>query len=272
LSDRLDNLLAPAITEARLAWKGVGLSPASFARHVAKQLTAQPTADALARLHLTDLYLAAACAENDRRALAWFEQTFMSQVGAYIRKLDSSPAVAEEVQQLLRTRLLVGDATRPPAIATYTGRGALGAWVRIAAVRVVHDLLRARRAHVPIDDDAMPALAPGNDPELSLIKRRYAREFNEALKYAIADLPPVDRNLMRWHYVDGLTTDAIGTLGHVDGSTIRRKLAAVRRRVLDGVRARLAERLRVDDAELDSLMGLVRSRIHLSLSSQLRRR
>lgn len=268
MSDPLVALLAPVMVEAQHAW-GVVLDPRVFANHIAT-VVPDVTADTLARLHVVDLYLAAACTHGEPTALAIFEQQFMSQVPVHLRRIDPSPMLAQEVQQLLRMRLFVGDGDRAPAIASYTGRGALGAWLRVAAVRTLHDLHRAQRSDVPIDDDQAIA-ASAHDPQLSLLKRRYAGEFSDAIKRAINALPAVDRNILRWHYVDGLTTDAIGKLQRVDGSTIRRKLTGLRQRLLADVRTQLVGRLGLNESSLEGLMNLVRSRLDVSLSAQLRR-
>jgi RNA polymerase sigma-70 factor (ECF subfamily) len=206
-----------------------------------------------------DLFLACACASGAPGALEAFERTVLVKVGSFVARIDGSAAFADELRQLLRTLLFVGAA---PKIADYAGRGPLEAWVRVVATR---EALRLKRSQGPA---AEPASTPGGDPELSYIKDRYRGEVAAALGEALAALEPDARAALKLYYLDGLTLEQIGALYGVHASTIWRRIGAAHGQVLDGLRARLA----LPAGEADSLVGLVRSRLDVSLSGLLRSR
>src|SRR5204863_54439 len=106
-----------------------------------------------------------------------------------LARIDANPAFVDEIRQRLRTKLFVPEAGETPKIADYTGRGPLGAWVRVAAMRTA---LNLRRGVVPesvsaFEDVASPV--PANDLELELIKGRYAPALRDAFRQALHELP-----------------------------------------------------------------------------------
>jgi RNA polymerase sigma-70 factor (ECF subfamily) len=269
----LEDALRAAAEAGAAAWPGVALAPAAFARHLAARLP--PAGDLLAgiaALRAADLYLACACAEGNAAAIAAFDRDFLAQVPSYVATVDPSPAFGDEVRQGLRERLLVPEPGRAPRIAEYAGRGALGGWLRVAAMRVALNLRRADRPG-PQDDDVVAAAAAARlDPELDLLKARYKREFEEALRAAFASLTAEQRAILRLSLVEGLALEAIGALYRVHLSTISRRLARAREAVAAEAHRLLRERLRLTPSELASLEGLVRSQLDVSLGSLLRER
>ena len=68
----------------------------------------------------------------------------MLPIDTALTRLGREPMFVDEVRQVLRTKLLVGDGA-PPKIADYSGRGPLDGWVRAAAVRAAIDLKRREK-------------------------------------------------------------------------------------------------------------------------------
>jgi RNA polymerase sigma-70 factor len=93
-----------------------------------------------------------------------------------------------EVCQKVRIHLLLGTSEAGPQIAEYTGRGALLSWIRVIAVRMAitqGGLVRETgEENILAALEAMPA--PGPDPEFELLKRRYHREFSQAVRESFA--------------------------------------------------------------------------------------
>jgi RNA polymerase sigma-70 factor (ECF subfamily) len=261
--------LASALEAGRAAWPDLALDPLDFAAHLgAHAPDGADLAAAVAELHAAELYLACACARGEPRALACFDEHFLSGVGRTWGARHRLADFADEVRQALRVRLLVSEGGAPPRIAGYSGRGPLGAWVRMAATRLGLDLRRRERPGAR-DEDELSLEARGDDPELQYLKVRYAAELNEALQTTLAALSARTANVLRLHYQDGMTVDAIGTMYRVSGRTVQRWLAEARRTILGETRRLLSERLGLTDSRLDSLIGLVRSRLDISLSQYL---
>jgi RNA polymerase sigma-70 factor (ECF subfamily) len=267
----LEAALRTLLEAGRAAWPDVRLEVGTFLRHVAERLPggAEPE-KRLSDLHATDLYLACACAQQEKRALEAFERRFLTEVPTFLRGLRESASFADEVRQQLREKLLVAQGDSRPKIADYSGQGSLAGWLRVAAVRTALNVQRGQRRVASDAAKEAEALSPALDPELDYIKSRYRRDFEESLRAALSTLSDEESNVLRLCFVEGLSLEQIGALYQVNKSTISRRLARTREKLLMEMRRLLGERLHVKDSELRSLMRLVRSRFEISMHSFLK--
>lgn len=215
--------------------------------------------------------LAAGCARQEPLALQTFEERYLKSLRSFIGEVDASPARLDELKQLVRERLLVADAPgAAPRIASYTGRGTLGAWVQIVARRLALSSLRQKVPGELPEEDALEAqLLVGTDPELDYMRLRYAQEFRQALEASLQELSSHERLLLRLHLLDGASLTRIAEVYQVSQSTISRRLQQAR----DTIGSRMKERLKalhgLTASEFDSLLHLVESRFELSLARAL---
>ncbi len=256
-----DNAALAAFRRAAAAWPGIPVDAAAFCGHLARLLQAggQP-----GELHVEDLYLALACAHRQPLALERMAQAIHDEVEGALRRMSGPPGMAEEVEQQLRERLLVGEGR--PKILDYGGRGTLSKWLRAAAVRTALTVRRAGRREVAADEDELLELPAANqDPELRLIQASYRKAFSAAFQSALASLDPQQRNLLRLQLLDGLNIDQIGGIYAAHRSTAARWLAKAREELLTRTREALGTALRLSPQELDSLMGQLHSQLDVSL-------
>jgi RNA polymerase sigma-70 factor (ECF subfamily) len=269
--EELQGSLERALGAARSDHPGIAIEPAQFIRHLASVL--DPRDEPLAALELIRpgaLWLALACGLHSPRALEELERKHLSRVPAFIARVDRSPGFADEVLQLLRTQLLVAAPNRAPGILAYSGRGELDGWLRVLALRTAWRLRRSQPgAAVLADEDSLPELAALGDPERDHLKMRYRDDYREALKSALGKLAVRERLFLKLHYADGLNIDKIGQLYQLHRSTVARRLAEHRRRVLELTREELRARLRLTDSEFDSVLALVRSQLAISVREVL---
>jgi RNA polymerase sigma-70 factor, ECF subfamily len=255
--------LSSRLREAVQAFPGIRLEGRDFAGYLDEKLaTSGASPAALETLHVADLYLAWACARGDSAALAIFDREHLVRVRALARGTD--PA---ELEQLVRVRLLIPEAGARARIEQYSGRGPLAAWVRMVAARLAIDL--ARSAHPASADSEM---LPGEaliDPELDYMKARYTKALNAALERALSALPSKQRALLKLCYVDAATPAAIARMYAVSPRTAQRWLLEARDQVLESTREQLASELAVRPVELDSLLELMKSRMHVTLQRVL---
>ncbi len=267
---QLEQRLSSLLEQARQAHPSLRFEAGAFLRHLSARLP--PTGDAessLSAIRADELLLAFACAQGDSAALAALDTHVLSRVREWIPKEDS--AFVSEVQQRLRQRLLMPEGSSPPKISTFTGRGTLAQWARAVATRLAIDIKREATGNVPLDEAPADADAlVGRDPEFSFIRSRYQEEFRHAFREALAALSPKERNLLRLHHVDNLSVDSVGTMYQTSRSTAARWIAQARERLLETTRTALAGRLKLDAGELDSLLGLVRSHLDVSLHQLLK--
>jgi RNA polymerase sigma-70 factor (ECF subfamily) len=275
------DLLARAHAERPARW----VEDAVFVAH-ARRFAA--TDEERAALHAGDLYLACACAAGVPEALEALEREHLARIREFAASVDSSPEFVKELTQRLRARVLVGggggggvgggggsggsggsgdEGGAAPRIATYSGRGSLGGWIRVAAVRLARDLSRAERAEARKREDLAPEVV---DPELGYLKRAYGEAVSRAVQDALAALDGDARTLLKMHYVDGLSIEQVGVVFGKSRATSARMLASARMTLLASIRERLVGIVGVRADEADSLLAFVRSRLDVSLARALR--
>jgi RNA polymerase sigma-70 factor (ECF subfamily) len=252
------------LAKCAAAWPGVKVAPEVFEAHV----SAAADSPDWSALRLEDLYLACACAQKDPRAIAAFEAKYLPEVPSYIGQIERSPAFVDEVKQQLREKLFVPGVAEGarPKICEYTGKGPLGAWVRVVAVRIALNLRRRPKPTVDAEGEGSPPLrSPNLDPELDYLKTKYKSEFREAFQATLAALSGDERSVLKMHYIDGLNIDEIGRAYRVHRSTVARWLASSREKIMDETKQRLTERLKIGGSEVESLLGLVQSQLDVSI-------
>ena len=262
----LEALLEEHLAKGREAWPSVTLAPEHFLRHLARHLPPEGVpADTLRQVRAADLYLACACAESEPQALELLERHVLQKLTS---RLGLPPGVTlDEVLQVARQRLLLGVAGSAPKIAEFSGRGSLSGWVRIVASRIAQELLSRDGRQEPFSDppQALERMLSGNDPERDFLQAHSRQVVSEALQAALAELSERERALLRMHHLHGLTMDRIATMYREPRSTVARHVAQARERLLKLTHRELAVRLKLPPRELESLLGLVQSRLDLSL-------
>jgi RNA polymerase sigma-70 factor (ECF subfamily) len=270
----LETQLAEAVARARAAWPDVALGEERFAAVLGSKIEpGESPLRALAQLHVEDLYLAAACQLGEEGAVRRFVTEHLAQVPKYVARISTNPQVADEVQQDLAQRLLLagGDqAASPPKIASYNGRGPLDGWLAVSAQRSALNLVQRQRLGVPDPRaDLERALTESPDPELQVVKAELKGKFEEAMRAALRELSPRDRLLLRLSVVSGLSVRKLGEMHGVHASTAARWIERIRDQVLSSIQGALEATRGIDRGDLPSLVGLVRSRLELSLSGLL---
>jgi len=224
-----------------------------------------------ADFHAADLYLACACLRGDERALAQFEEHFLSSLTGQLARRRALRDFDDEAMQLLRVRLLVRDGESPPRLAGYQGKGPLRVWLFTAATRLALNLKRS--GSPPQADTSVDELgAAGADPEMRYLKARYGAQVEEALCLALEALPQREANLLGLHFLEGLPSVAIARMYGVTRRAVHKWLLQARERVMNDVRTTLAGRLGLSPSELDSVIALAHSQIDVTLRRHLGRK
>ena len=263
----LDEALSEAARTAAAAWPELRVDEADFCSHLEGLLTDTDPLGSLSRLHVADLFLAFACLKGDPRAWKTFERVHLSRIPLFIGHVDRTPAFADDVRQRLSEKLIgSGPSEGPAKLALYTGRGPLEGWLRIAAKR---EALNAKRGRKSSGEPSEGFVAPGLDPEMQLLKHRYAKEFNIAFRAMLAELSADERSVLKLHYLDGLTLDEVGKAYGVHRATAARWLASAREKIVEGVHVQLRAKLGKSAPRGASLMNLVKSQLDVSIRKEL---
>ncbi len=256
--DQASNIDA-VIARAKNRWPKVTGSRENLLRHV----EALGTRCGNLELHGDELQLACACLHGDEPALLVLEREYVSRVGASLVRFGTQDDFIAEVTQLLRQRLLLPP---EPRLATYAATGPLLTWMRVVSVRLG---LSLRRSTPPATAELMaehlldvPCVDASEVP-------RYRQAVDAAVRRAFGELPIRERNLLRLHYLDGLSLDQLGVLNAVHRATVARWLADLRRRVLVEVEKEVSLQLKLSPSEFRSVLGMVRSRLDASFGRLL---
>jgi RNA polymerase sigma-70 factor, ECF subfamily len=256
--------LTEAYEHGRATWPAVKLDLVTFERRM-QQLRPE-SRDLAARAG--DLYLATACLAGDPAAVLAFEQTFVTPVPAQLTRASLSPQLRDELRQQLRIKLLVGPAAQ---IAEYRGIGPLGGWVRICALRLALDLKIGTIADRASEDvaalDSLMAADASSESRIDVHKHRTA--FLSALHGALATLTPRQRTLLRLHFVDGTSIQALAVLYRVHRATVSRWLLAIRNQVIRHVRDEIGLALGASPSEARSLVRELHSNVGVSVQNLL---
>jgi RNA polymerase sigma-70 factor, ECF subfamily len=239
---------------------------------LADVLPADDALGALTEILAADAWLAVASARGDRAALLRLEPAIALAAASAAARARLGDGEADELAQRIREKLLVAPGGGSPKILQYAGRAPLGAWVRVVAVREA--LTMRRRAEPTSAGDPLDLLVDAGavdaDPALDVLRSRHAGEFKEAFQRALLSLSAEERNVLRLYLLDGLSIDEIGALFQVHRATAARWIARSRETIAERTREDLLRRLRMSEADVDSLIGLLLSRIDVSLGRLLR--
>lgn len=255
----------------RAAWPGVAIGDDLIAARLAARLRDDAELRATPgglEAHDADVFLAIALAAGDPGAVRAFEERFVPLMDHALRRLRLPAGTVDELKQVLRFDLLVGDGA--PKIADYAGRGELAAWLRVTATRRALSAVRrtGRAAREESLDDMLlehwPDATPG--PESKHLRAKYTAELKRAIREAFAALEVRQRNMLRQHVLDELTIDDLARLYRVHRATCARWLADARADLGKGTRKRLIAALGLQFREVESLLRFLDSDIELSIS------
>lgn len=259
VEERVDAL----VSTARAAWPKIAITPESFLEHLARHAK---TSEALATVRAADLYLACAVCQRDRAAIAYFEEHFMARVPDYVLRVRVGRDVVDEVQQKLRESLMMGSEGKPPKLAEYSGKGALGGWLRVTAVRTALNHIRAAG---PAQQELGEEMSLAADPELAYVKEHAHDLFADAFERVLGGLDEGGRTILRLHYIDGLTMDQLARLYKTPRSTIARRVAEARQEILSATEALLRDERRLSPSALASVIRLGKSRLEVTITRLL---
>jgi RNA polymerase sigma-70 factor, ECF subfamily len=216
--------------------------------------------------HGPDLYLACACARGDRAALRIVDG-LLQAIGRQLSRIGIPAGSIDDVLQATRISVL---GEERPAILKYGGRGPLTGWLRKVAFRTALAMLPKRTADRGASASLLSGLvAEGDDPELGAIRRRHRQAFQHALDESLTRLSRRDKTVLRMHYVDGLSAQAIAAVYHVHRVTVTRWLITIRAEIFAGLRERFSLSQEPTSADLRSLAFALGAELHISVDRLL---
>jgi RNA polymerase sigma-70 factor (ECF subfamily) len=103
---------------------------------------------------------------------------------------------------------------------------------------------------------------------LQYLKALYGAAFRDPFRAALAGLGAREKNILRQHFLDGMTLDDLGSAYEVHRVTAARWIQGARVQLLKGTRAEFAKTARLRPGECDSVLRVaLTSRCSGSLAS-----
>lgn len=271
---------APVPPQSRLAaWVEQALS-----QHPEIRLPAEQFAAFLARrlgpaledsegptLQLGDLYLAFAYGQGDERAQERLEQQHFARIERRLTRMAIPAATIAEILQDLRCRLVEFSELRDSG-QTYAGRGSLGGWLFVSAVRQAERRLHHARREEPQPhsvDQRYDAMLPQPDPEMEHLVQSYRVTFEAAMQHGLAQLTSRERNLLRLHFLERLSIDRLAEIYSVHRATAARWLIRAQERFAAETRDRFVASIPELAASLPRVLALIQSKLNVNLQQML---
>lgn len=245
-----------------------------FTALLGRSLPEDPAAAAApGELHVGDLYLAYAYGLGHEAARARVESEHFTRIQRRLERMRVPPAITADILQELRCRLV--ELSEPePGRSTYSGRGSLGGWLFIAAIRSAERSVERARREVSDSSEGSDGAEPlplRLDPETEHLVQSYKATFEEAMKQALASLSRRERNLLRFHFLERLSIDRLAEMYRVHRATAARWIVRAQQRLAEETVARFRAQIPTEEGSVPRLLHLIRSKLDLDLSAALQR-
>lgn len=188
--------------DAQARWSSLTLPAPLFAAFLAERAPMVVTAQSLA---IEELYLTCACAQGDAEALRLFELHYMPKARAALLAMRLDAHDIDELLQRLRVYLFVDQVGGELRITQFRGRGTLGSWLAVSAVRSAYKLITRESREQPSEDEQLARITTRDGDHEASAKQRHRAAFTEAFGAALTSLDDREKNLLRQHYLDGLS-------------------------------------------------------------------
>jgi RNA polymerase sigma-70 factor, ECF subfamily len=265
--------LATAAKAGAAAWPDVSIWSERFVGYLTERADAtMPPLEAIARLHIADLYLACGCASGDQAATDILAARHAPRLRGVVGAIDPAAAFVDEVMEELRVALLAEPTSeREGKIAQYRGRVPLTQWLEESARRRA---LTLKGGAKPFDDLATVAAMERATPSVDCLRLRYPNGFGQMVtdgaSKALAALSSNDRHLLRSHLIEGFS---LRKLAHIRGANVNivaRDFALARAAIQRHVRDELATRAGLSGQDVTAVMGALFTRINLGINAALK--
>jgi RNA polymerase sigma-70 factor (ECF subfamily) len=212
-----------------------------------------------------EFFLVAAILAGNAQAIEHFDHQFLIPATEVVTRIDSSADFVAEVRQQMRVKLFLGDGSR---LSQYGGAGLLE-WLRVIALRTALNCKRSDRRLVP-NGELGERLLDSIDLERDAVKDQYLDDLRRALEASFRALEPRARTLLRLHFVEGLSIDAIGNIYGAHRATVARWIVAIRNGLFEAARTQLAGARGLNSQTLRSIYRILKEDLHLTVARVLK--
>lgn len=267
----LEAVLGRLHQDGQAAWPQLRLTPEQLVTFLARQLPPESaTPEAVGALRVRDLYFLCAFVLRQRAADIVMQTEYLPKVRQALLQHGTPEALIADIQQDLCKRLIE---QQDPKVGRrgYSGRGELAGWLCTVALREVGQRHKRRQREVGLDQSAAERLLDQHkDPEMDLLTGTLKQAFHEAFREALAALTSRERNLLRYHFLAGLSIDQIGDIYHVHRATAARWLTRTQEVLGTQTRERFLLRTQLSADSLPFIMDQIKSQLSVNLGNLLK--
>ncbi len=259
----------------KATFPAVDVSLDAFRAFLERHRDATPGAALLVPDLASDVYLVCGCETGDAAAISAFATQNRGVIESVRRRFGARAPAYDELWSELSERLFVRKDERAPKIGEYSGRGALGSWLRVVVLRHVLNRLEARAPDEPAEPkivEELLAASPEGDPEGLLARSEMRAQLERAFREAAVTLPARARRVLRLSFVTRLSIDDIGALYGVHRATAARWLKDACEELSVGIRKNVRSEGRLSDRDYDRWADSLTRSMDVSIARYLESR
>ncbi|HEU4387741.1 MAG TPA: sigma-70 family RNA polymerase sigma factor [Blastocatellia bacterium] len=244
---------------------------AVLVKHFGSNLQAFQIASFIQNLHIADLYLAVACANQSTVAWNRFVSNYQKLIGDVAAFVSPTLDAGRELAATVMVDMFLPDNTGRSRIASYEGRSSLATWLRIViANRAINERLLRWNSRESIENIAHIAdIGTQARIETSLRSGRYEAMISDCLENACRELTQRERLVLLLRYSDELQVSQIARLLSVHPSNVTRQIERIRRKLHDNVIALLRVKYALDQIVIDECLADLIENPYYSLLSTI---
>jgi RNA polymerase sigma-70 factor, ECF subfamily len=257
---RMERQILEAFERCQRRFPTVQLSIDFFCARVEEILSADVGAAGDARLkafgaiHHEDLFLATACAHDDRVAWEHFADDYLPLLRSFAVQACRDPNEAEDLAQEITAKLL-NDKRR---LAGYNGRGSLSGWLRVAVAHAAVDRFRRSNRLVSLEGlqengNTAPLVDPGHREEQDAVDSRWGTVIIRLTEECLRTFPPRDRLLLALYHLHEVPLKDLSRQFGIHEATVSRWLDRMRHDIRKYVERELRKKHRLRFSEIQSL-------------------
>ena len=247
----------------KAVWEGLG--PAAVA-------DPDRIPELLKTIRADELVLALACVKGNERAWEAFSYGYRTLIYEAACAIASDVSLAREISDSLAAELYGLDSETPgrkSRFAYFHGRSSLKTWLRaLVYQRFVDEYRRHRRLEPLPENQEIPS--PEGGSVSSKDDQRYSDLLSEALGVTLRELPPGERMLLSFYYVQQLTLKQIGRLRGEHEATVSRHLEAVRKKMRKRIEIYLRKGKKLPAYDVDRCFDFAARGVTVDLETELK--
>jgi RNA polymerase sigma-70 factor len=253
--------ISEAFERCQRRFPTVRVSPEAFETRINEILSTDLThggkdaqAEAFSRLHHEDLYLAIACAGDDRIAWEYFADDYVPLLRRFAAQACANPGDAEDLAQEIIAKLM-NDRER---LGGYNGRGSLAGWLKVAVSHAAIDRFRRAGRTSSLEGLEQKGVAvssrnPDSEDREEQMDSQWGIAIGKILQEILSALSLRDRLLLSLYYLRNVSLKDIGRQFGIHEATASRWLEHMRRDIRKQVERELHRKHRLTSSEIQSL-------------------